>query len=205
MVSNGAGVPRPGEPQNGLSQVLLPPSLFYPTASTPEHILPLLLGEEAISTQEGHGLKVSQLHVALPSAPTQSPALFNSAKNWLLPARRQTKTQASAAGPQDCQTLQPGRRRKEGRGGTPLSLALKDPKAPWDAGLSTGPPTGPRHTALTFPLLMTRMRSQLSTVVMRCAMTSTVQPWKASRIVCWIKVSVSMSMEAVASSIRMIW
>lgn len=52
---------------------------------------------------------------------------------------------------------------------------------------------------------MTRMRSQLRTVVTRWAMTSTVQPRKASRIVCWMRVSVAMSMEAVASSIMMIW
>ena len=58
---------------------------------------------------------------------------------------------------------------------------------------------------LTFPLPMTRMRSQLRMVVTRCAMISTVQPRKLSRIVCWMRISVSKSREAVASSIRMIW
>lgn len=58
---------------------------------------------------------------------------------------------------------------------------------------------------LTFPLPMTRMRSQLRMVVTRCAMMSTVQPRKLSRIVCWMRTSVSKSREAVASSIRMIW
>lgn len=57
---------------------------------------------------------------------------------------------------------------------------------------------------LTFPLPMTRMRSQLRMVVTRCAMTSTVQPRKLSRIVCWMRMSVSKSREAVASSIRTI-
>lgn len=58
---------------------------------------------------------------------------------------------------------------------------------------------------LTFPLPMTRMRSQLRMVVTRCAMISTVQPRKLSRITCWMRMSVSKSREAVASSIRTIW
>lgn len=65
------------------------------------------------------------------------------------------------------------------------------------------PHPGPGVT-LTFLLLRTRTRSQPRTVVTRWAMTSTVQPQKASRIVCWMSLSVSMSMEAVASSMMMI-
>lgn len=103
--------------------------LFCPITSTLEHVSALLSREVAISTQEGHRQQASQLHLAVPSASTQSPVLFSSVKNWLLPTGKQTQTQASAAGPQACQTLQPGRVRKEERGGTPLSSALKDPKA----------------------------------------------------------------------------
>lgn len=86
-------------------------------------------------------------------------------------------------------------RRREGQG-----TAEPRPK-----GAGQGAPSPRPGTPVTFPLSMTRMRSQPSTVVMRWAMMSTVQPLKASRIVRWISVSVSVSMEAVASSMRMIW
>lgn len=90
--------------------------------------------------------------------------------------------------------------------GAQLSLVLRDLKlalnqlvAPAWAPSSQWPQGCP----LTFPLLMTRMRSQLRMVVMRCAIISTVQPRMPSRVVRWIRVSVSKSVEAVASSIRM--
>lgn len=59
-------------------------------------------------------------------------------------------------------------------------------------------------TSCTFPFSMTRTRSQLRTVLRRWAMVSTVQPLKASLMVLWTRVSVLESMEAVASSRRMI-
>lgn len=90
----------------------------------------------------------------------------------------------------------------ERRGGArdTAELSLEGPEAP----LSARPPPAP-GAAPTFPSLMTRMRSQLRMVETRCAMTRTVQPRKASEIVRWIRASVSRSMEAVASSMMMIW
>lgn len=60
-------------------------------------------------------------------------------------------------------------------------------------------------TPCTFPPSMTRTRSQLSTVLRRWAMVSTVQPLKASLMVLCSRLSVLESMEAVASSSRTIW
>lgn len=57
---------------------------------------------------------------------------------------------------------------------------------------------------LTFPSSMTRIRSVFITVLMRWAMVSTVQSWKDSLMVLWISVSVSASIDAVASSKRII-
>lgn len=51
---------------------------------------------------------------------------------------------------------------------------------------------------------MTRMRSALATVWMRWAMVSMVQSLKAFWMVFWIRASVSASMDAVASSRRII-
>lgn len=51
---------------------------------------------------------------------------------------------------------------------------------------------------------MTRIRSACITVLIRWAMVSMVQSWKASLMVFWIRASVSASMDAVASSKRMI-
>lgn len=60
------------------------------------------------------------------------------------------------------------------------------------------------HLFVTFPLSMTSIRSAYITVLMRCAMVSMVQSWKASLIVFCIRASVSESIDAVASSKRMI-
>lgn len=69
------------------------------------------------------------------------------------------------------------------------------------------------HTKLNFqyksvfftsPLSITRIRSAFITVLIRWAMVSMVQSWKESLMVFWIKASVSASIEAVASSKRMI-
>lgn len=57
---------------------------------------------------------------------------------------------------------------------------------------------------LTCPWSITRMRSDCSTVLRRWAMVRVVQDWKASLMVLWISASVSPSMDAVASSRRMI-
>ena len=57
-----------------------------------------------------------------------------------------------------------------------------------------------REKTTTFPSSMTRILSESSTVMSRCAMVSVVQSLKAVRIVCCIKLSVSVSMAAVASS-----
>lgn len=62
----------------------------------------------------------------------------------------------------------------------------------------------PTRTSCTFPFSMTRTRSQLRTVFRRWAMVNTVQLLKASFTVLWTRVSVLESMEAVASSRRMI-
>lgn len=60
------------------------------------------------------------------------------------------------------------------------------------------------HLFVTSPLSMTSIRSAYITVLIRCAMVSMVQSWKASLIVFCIRASVSESMDAVASSKRMI-
>ena len=86
--------------------------------------------------------------------------------------------------------------------GAQLSSVLRDLKTSCGAGLGAILPVAP-GVPLTFPLLMTRMRSQLRMVVTRCAIISAVQPRMPSQIVRWVRVSVSTSMEAVASSIRM--
>lgn len=57
---------------------------------------------------------------------------------------------------------------------------------------------------VTCPLSMTRIRSACITVLMRCAMVSMVQSLKASLMVFWMRASVSESMDAVASSKRII-
>lgn len=59
-------------------------------------------------------------------------------------------------------------------------------------------------SVLTFPLSMTRIRSVFITVLMRWAMVSMVQSWKDCLMVLWISESVSASIDAVASSKRMI-
>lgn len=51
---------------------------------------------------------------------------------------------------------------------------------------------------------MTRIRSEFVTVLIRWAMVSIVQSWKASLMVFWMRPSVSASMDAVASSNRII-
>ncbi|KAG7261534.1 hypothetical protein CRUP_002599, partial [Coryphaenoides rupestris] len=55
-----------------------------------------------------------------------------------------------------------------------------------------------------FREVYTRMRSDCSTVLRRWAMVRVVQDWKASLMVLWISASVSASIDAVASSSRMI-
>ena len=53
---------------------------------------------------------------------------------------------------------------------------------------------------LTFPSSKTRILSESNTVCSLCAIVSNVQSLKASRIVVWTKLSVSVSIAAVASS-----
>ncbi len=58
---------------------------------------------------------------------------------------------------------------------------------------------------ITLPWSMTSMRSLSSTVLILWAIVSIVQCWKPSLMVCWIMLSVSESIDAVASSSRMIY
>ncbi len=58
---------------------------------------------------------------------------------------------------------------------------------------------------VTLPWSMTSMRSLSSTVLILWAIVSIVQCWKPSLMVCWIMLSVSESIDAVASSSRMIY
>ena len=57
----------------------------------------------------------------------------------------------------------------------------------------------------TFPSSMTSILSESSTVLSRCAIVSVVQSLNADRIVSWIRLSVSVSIAAVASSKNRIW
>lgn len=58
---------------------------------------------------------------------------------------------------------------------------------------------------ITLPWSMTSMRSLSNTVLILWAIVSIVQCWKPSLMVCWIMLSVSESIDAVASSSRMIY
>lgn len=62
-----------------------------------------------------------------------------------------------------------------------------------------------RKQWITLPWSMTSMRSLSNTVLILWAIVSIVQCWKPSLMVCWIMLSVSESIDAVASSSRMIY
>lgn len=69
------GFPDLGSHQVAYSRFCSPNLLLYPIYSTSEHISALLSGEVAISIQESQRLQTSQLHLALPSAPTVTSSL----------------------------------------------------------------------------------------------------------------------------------